>query len=203
VLARDGSAVRAATSSRLSKAIAGASMLPALHRTGTTARSGVPAVEYAATVPGGSETHRLTLAAVARLNGGRLPIGLEPAGPSVEVRYARQLEIRVWLARDTGRLLDAVRTERVTAAVGRLALARPVSIVTVPAPASATRAAAAAARADHLRSERHDRAVSLAWTAGLLALAGLAWAAGAAWVGRRRTRLAPRAPDAPPQLVLS
>ena len=145
--------------------------------------AGVPAAD-----PAGLPS-RASIAALAALAGGRLPLGItvasEPA--TVPVRYATTARLTASVDAATGRLLD-VAYRRATTAVATLS-GGPTSIGTIrtasvsatrPAVTAAAAAAGAQAASARARSGRHDLAV-MAW---VLALVAAVVVAGAALRGR-------------------
>jgi high-affinity iron transporter len=169
-----------------------------LTRIGDTTVHGLAARMYRGRVTGTAAAGRpttLTVAQIAALQHGRLPIGLNATtsrGP-VPTTYADTDLVTAWVAPSTGRVLDLRWSEAVTAtvsaAIGRLPLATPVASATTAAAASDVRAASARAQDDLRRLDRRSdlRTVSL-WCFVVLALAL------AGWLG---SRLSERRPGPP------
>lgn len=162
--------------------------------------TGASAGRLATTLPSTS-----SLAHVAALNGGHLPIGMQTRRQSaVPLRYTDRVRTTVWIAPRTERIIDARQVERVTAAVvspggGTLALARPVRTVTTGPDSDTVAASVAAARSEASAADDRGLLVGLAWTAGVLG--GLALLTGAALAFAPRRRAAASAPGPERELV--
>jgi high-affinity iron transporter len=165
------------------------------HRAGTTTMGGLELLRTTATTTHSDtsgRSARLTDQAVARLNGGRLPLGVTAGRGAVPVTYADTDTVTLAVEPTTERVVSARWTRQVVAtvhaAVGAIPLGRPVQSVTSTLPAATTTAAVTAARAD-LTLRRHHRSRE-GWAAGLAATAalGLLVASAAVVVGRRRSR---------------
>ena len=115
-----------------------------LAKVGTSTRDGLATDVYAATAPGrlaATMPTTVSYARVAELNGGRLPIGVQPRlAANATVHYADRVLTTVWIAPQTLRIVDVRSVERVSATVaspggGTFALSRPVRIVATGLPA--------------------------------------------------------------------
>jgi high-affinity iron transporter len=161
-----------------------------LQHSGFLARNGVDLRVYTALHAGTKSAAlptTLTDQRIAALNGGHLPIGLRPGQSGVPVRYRDAVSESVQIEPQTGRIVDAHSTERITVALvdpsrGTLPLLRPISTITTALPAAASRAAASSAASDVATLEHRTLIIGLAFTAGvfagLLLLAGLALSVG-------------------------
>lgn len=166
---------------------------------------GVAAQEYRASVPGSQAgTGRpatLDLDTVARLNGGRLPIGISPTSAAITAAYRDERTLTAVLDARTDRILDLRWSERVLVTVsdrGRAyPLDQPLEAGEATLPASVVTPAVAAARADHASLDRRAAHRGLAlWCTGLALVAALA-SGGFALSGWRRSgaRAARPVPD--------
>jgi high-affinity iron transporter len=173
-----------------------ASTTVAMRRIGVTDTGGLEIGTYTLVSTGAATGRPATLddATIARLNGGRLPLGIAAGGALVPVTYADTRTITARIEVRTLRVVDASWTERVTgtlrAHVGSIPLAKPVRLHTVALSRSTATAAAAAARADvqrlDARTRRHQLAIGLAVLAlALLVLAGLSVVAASRRADRR------------------
>jgi hypothetical protein len=142
----------------------------------------------AAPVPSGSAADRpqaLPVAEVARLNGGRLPLGLGAAGGDVPVTYRSLATVTVWLDTSTDRVIDLLEVRRVVAQArtggGSFALPVPVQQTRTAFPSRAVGEAAAAARDAHDAASRRTLLLALAVGAAVVGGLGLLVAA----LGRR------------------
>ncbi len=159
---------------------------------GSAARRGLPTEVYRATITGGGPVGRpptLAAADVARLNGGRLPIGAGATGPFTAT-YRDTRALTVWIDPRTGRVVDLAWSERIDAtarsASGAYPLPVPVARATTSLPAVTVERAVAAARSAHDTLDRRALLQALAaWCAGLAVAAGLA-AVGFTLAARRR-----------------
>jgi high-affinity iron transporter len=165
-----------------------------LSRSGSTVRGGVATDVYVARTrgTGGDLPRTLSYERLAEINGGRLPIGLQPAaGGSVAVRYVDALTTTAWIEPRTARVVDLRSVEVLTATVTGpdgtgYALSRPVSAVTSGLTRAESADAAAAAQRDLRALSRHTLLTGLAWTAGgLFAVVVLVGAALAITPGSR------------------
>jgi high-affinity iron transporter len=132
----------------------------------------------------------LSVSDIARLNGGRLPLGVQPTGGTVPVDYRTQRTVTVWLDDATDRVVDLVQVDRVVALArvpgGGYPLPVPVERSRKGLPASAVAQAAAFARHAHASESRRTLLIGLATGAGIVA-GGAALLAGFGWrAGRRR-----------------
>lgn len=169
-----------------------------LTRAGTAVVDGMHVDRYRRTattpVAPGRFASALSDVAVARLNGGRLPLGLSASSTKVPVSYLAQTVTTVDVAPDTNRVIARRSSERVLAtahlSVGVVPLPQPVSSTTKGSPGAQVSAAVAAARDDSAaldrRADLRQGAASLAVVAGLFLIAG----AVAGLASRRRTTAA-------------
>jgi high-affinity iron transporter len=155
----------------------------AVQRSGAAVLDAVPADVYTAKLTGdAAETMpaTLSLAKIAELNGGRLPIGLRATtSGSAPVAYSNADVLTLWVEPRTGRVLNLSWDEQVTATVtdptvGALALSEPVAKATAALPAATVSAAAAATAPAIDTIEHRSTLIGLAWFAGVLAVALLA-----------------------------
>jgi high-affinity iron transporter len=162
---------------------------------GSASHHGVVADIYTATTPGqlaAAMPTTVSYARVAALNGGRLPIGVQPRlAVNATVHYSDAVHTMVWIAPRTLRIIDIRSVERATAAVaspggGTFALSRPVRIATTGLPSQAADAAASAARADSATLDRRTLLIGLAWTLGVVGILALLAGARLAMTPRRR-----------------
>ena len=123
-----------------------------VRRAGAQDIAGVPTVLYDARTPTpvAGRPASLPVDQVARLNGGRLPLGVSPAPDgTVPVQYTGARVFTVALEPRTGRVVDVRGTETVTAAAVAgedvVALADPVSSASNGLPTAARNQAAATA----------------------------------------------------------
>lgn len=164
-------------------------------RTGSEIVSGVATDVYAATLQGRAAMQQpteLTLARVAELNGGRLPIGLRTTGAAaVPVRYTDSTVLTVWVEPRMQHALDVRWSEQVlvsavSASVGPLALAAPIAHAVSNLPAPVVSAAATATRSALHQLDRRGTLHGWAWTVGLPGLALLLAGVGYLFADRRR-----------------
>jgi high-affinity iron transporter len=167
-----------------------------LTSSGLTQHRGAAAEVFRAVMPAGVDAARrpaaLDRAAVARLNSGRLPIGLVQGTGSVPVTYTDARSLTVWLDPRTDRILDLVWTERVSAAValgsGHYRLPAAVAERSTRLPASTVAAARVAARSDHAQLDRRSLVRGLAACLAALAGGALFAALGSTAAAARRSR---------------
>ncbi len=160
---------------------------------GLTQHRGAAAEVFRASVPGGrgadGRPAALDRATIARLNGGRLPIGLAQGAGSVPVTYTDSRSLTVWLDTRTDRIVDLDWTQRVSAAVaigsGRYRLPAAVAERSVHLPASTGAAAVTAAQSAHAQLDRRSLLRSLATWLAVLAGVVLLTAARFALAARR------------------
>jgi high-affinity iron transporter len=177
---------------RLSEA--GSPSTVTVRRSGSATSDGLDLDRYTATrhpAAAGSRPSTLSVAAVARLNGGRLPLGLTDGGQArVPVTYAETSTVNVELEPHTLRVVSATWTREVRAtaraAVGQFPLATPVVVHRTSLPATAAAAALTAARADVSRLDRRDDRRNVAAVTGAVAAVLLVGSAGLAAAVRRR-----------------
>ncbi len=172
-----------------------------LTRTSSTTHDGVVTDVYTATTPGrlaATMPAAVSYARVAELNGGRLPIGVQPRlAANATLRYTDQVRTTVWIAPRTLRVIDSREVERVSAALaspsgGTYPLSRPVRTATTGLPVQTAQSAASAAQADDSTFDRRALLLGLAWTFGVVG--ALALLAGLALAVTPRRRRAPAAP---------
>ena len=174
-----------------------------MRSTGTAVQNGVVTRTYQATAvsaaPAGKPS-RTTLAGLATLSGGRLPLGVsassEPA--SIPLTYRTTSALRVTVDAQTGRILT-VTYRRATSVSAALSIGS-TTVATVPNPTLTTSPTAAtsalgAARADEQQADQRDSRGNLSLLAWIAAGLAAVIAAGAfLW---RRTAPTPVAPVAP------
>ena len=158
---------------------------------------------YAASLPGTAASSRpaqLTYAQVAKLNGGRLPLGIRAPSETdvsvpadtVDVRYADTVTLTAWVEPRTGTVVDlrwqeAVRVSAINTPVGSVPLEEPIAEGTRAFPSQvAAQAATTAHQADQRRSARVTYQVG-AWMA-VIAAVSVALLAGALSMSSRRPR---------------
>jgi high-affinity iron transporter len=150
---------------------------------GSVSRDGLSVDRFAATssepAAASSGPPTLTASAIARLNGGRLPLGLAAgAAARVAVSYVAATAVQVLVEPTTFRVVNATATATVSAqahaAVGTIPLDKPVSVHRTALPPAAVAASLAAANRDQQRidqrSDRRTIAVVLATVAALALL---------------------------------
>ena len=159
--------------------------------TGSVRRAGVNADVYRRTTVsdgGAGRPRTLSLAEIARANGGRLPIGLGSA-TSYPVTYRDATTVTATVEPRTNRVLELAWSQRTSVVVRGTTLAVPVADTERGLPRSTTAAAEAAARkdADDLarRAALIDGAAALGVVALLVALASVGSGRGRASAGRR------------------
>lgn len=171
-----------------------------LSAAGSARHGGVATDVFQLSLPGSTVTGRpatLPAAELARLNGGRLPIGLGRATDHA-VTYADALTLTAWVDPHTDRIVDLAWSERVSARAGGSVLPVPVARARAALSATTVAGSADAARADASRLDDRRLVTSVAATlAGLAGLALLA-AAGFFLAGRRRPDVTPVASTARP-----
>jgi high-affinity iron transporter len=155
-------------------------------------RAGLATETFQATLPSSAVIGRpakVPAGELARLNGGRLPIGLG-ATSAYPVAYRSARTLTVWVEPRTDRVIDLAWSERITASLrtsaGAQALPVPVAQARSALPAPAVAGAAARARAAHATLDDRSLLQALAWGAGVGAALSLLAAAGLALAGRRR-----------------
>ncbi|HWB67739.1 MAG TPA: iron uptake transporter permease EfeU [Mycobacteriales bacterium] len=155
--------------------------------------NGLKADRYASTTTAADPsqpTRRLSGAAIARLNGGRLPIGVMLTHGTAAVSYSTTTHVVADLEPHADRIVG-LRWSRqagatVEAAVGPVPLGRPKGAVSGALPASVVAAAVAAGRHDVAAAHRRDDFQGAAWTLGVAAI-GLLVAAATCLIATRRT----------------
>jgi high-affinity iron transporter len=213
LVSRNGSraVVRTALISPLAAQPVGAQQDLSLRRDGNGSLGGVAALVYTATVRGAGaqgRPARMSYQQLAKLNGGRLPIGLNTVGSGdfAAMSYIDTDTLRVWVEPRTGRVLDLRWSEQVTASVsahiGTIPLGAPVATATSARDRAAVSAATAAARHDLAALDRRSALIATLWgvlVAGVLALLG----AGALALREHRDRATAPVTDPTSELVTS
>jgi high-affinity iron transporter len=151
-------------------------------RTSSERRGGVQLDMFTARIAGdaaGALPGELSYDAVARANGGRLPIGLRPTDAVARVGYDERTILSVAIATSTGRVVrldwhETVRATVLLPAGGSIALSTPVIDRSSSLPQQAATAAVEHARAEAARADDRERFGALAWTFGTGALLLLA-----------------------------
>src|SRR3954470_10934635 len=130
---------------------------------GSGRHAGVSTEIYRGTVPASAAGRpgSLPAAEVARLNGGRLPIGIG-AATSYPVSYRDALTLTVWIDHRTERIVDLAWSERVTATTGAYPIPIPVAEAEAAFSAAAVKDAAAAVTDDRDRLDRRELLQALA-----------------------------------------
>lgn len=212
-------AIAAAASAGLAAIAAGVLLLaspaePATHpepsgltRSGTAVVDGMTVDRYTHTkttdAAQGQFPSTLSAAAVAGLNGGRLPLGITASGAKVAMTYEVDATTEVEVAPETNRVISTTTSERVTAtahsALGAFPLPGAVPLPQSGAYASSTNptqilAALAAARHDRSTLGRRDDLRDAARWLAAGAVVLLIGAAGAAVAGRRTSTRPPATP---------
>ncbi|WP_375478317.1 iron uptake transporter permease EfeU [uncultured Jatrophihabitans sp.] len=192
--------------------VVGASTTYALSGQGSQRRGGVDteayrgqAAEALAASSNPARPARLTVAQIAALNGGRLPIGLSPSAGSLPATYRAARTLTVWVDPRTDRVVDLGWSEQVSVSVrdaaGVFALDEPLGTATTRLPAAAVRLSAAAATAAGATLDNRARLHTLAVWCAAFALVALLVAAAFALVLRRRERPMSAVLNATPELV--
>jgi len=144
-----------------------------------TNTSGIDSTTYRIALPSGpARATSLPTATVARLNGGRLPLGVRPVKGQVSAMVSDPRTLSVTVEPRSRRVLamswtQAERAQLASSFGQKTALAKPLASATTGLPAAATSAAVAAAHHDLETWKARDSRLSLAWLAGLLGGAGL------------------------------
>src|SRR4051794_5807388 len=201
------SAAGAVVRTEAQRPVAGAVGAPTrfrLARAGSARHAGVVVDAYRASIPA-TATGRpaaLPAAELARLNGGRLPIGI---GPSTRypVTYRDALTLTAWVDPRTGSVVDLAWAERVTALSGADPLPVPVAEARSAFPAPTVAQAVAGVRTATDRLDRRELLRGLAVAAGFLAGALLIAAVGFARAARRRPEVIEVPVPAPPGALAS
>jgi high-affinity iron transporter len=156
----------------------------AARRTSAETHSGLASDVYQATTESATSTPgTISLAELARRNGGRLPLGVradtEPA--AIPITTQETTRTTFWIETETGRVIDvqAAQTSTTTAAlsIGPVVLAD-TPTATSGWPAAVTTAAVDQARADISAADRHRLVTGIAVACGVVAVVALA-----AWLG--------------------
>jgi hypothetical protein len=185
-----------ATSVHLRETGSSAAATYTLGITGSTPVDGLLVTTYSGRGPASSTPttapSSLTAPAIAKLNGGRLPLGLTAGSQtSYAVTYESRTSVSASVEPTTHRVVAAAVTTKllatVTSNVGAIPLSTPAAVTRHSLPAATTAAAVAAARHDRSamneRSDRRTIEVSLAAAAVILLLG-----AGGSAFGARRQR---------------
>jgi hypothetical protein len=172
-----------------------------LQALGPVSHAGWTTNAYRARIPGARDDGRPAtrpLGAVARLNNGRLPIGLVAPSGSVPVSYAASRTLTVWLDTRTDLVIDLSWVERVTTTAHSGAASFPLAEVAstrTGLPSAAVREAVAAARDEHASLDRRGLLRSLAALCAVLGGSALLAAAGFLLAARRRVQVVAPAPE--------
>jgi high-affinity iron transporter len=177
---------------------AGAPGRPAATLTASLANDGI----YTASLPGRVDPSGLpdtvSVADLARANGGRLPLGAHVTGDRVPVRYSARETATFWADPPTGRVVDVQWREVVTRtailSTGPLALGTVRERVDAP-PRTAAAQAAQVARHDATTVDRRHTLSALAVITGIAAAVLLAVGALYAIAARRRIAAPAPAPE--------
>jgi high-affinity iron transporter len=183
----------------------------AIHRVGATSLGGVGVDRYTGTAerPATDAGWPATMSrvAVARLNGGRLPLGLSPSSRGrIPVTYTEAVTVNAAVEPRTQRLVDLTWTRRVdvtlNGAAGTIPLDHPIRRSVQSLPAASVSAALVAARSDlgrlDTRADLRGAGAGLAGLAGCLLLVG----AGCGVLARRGRRAVSTGEYAPVRLAL-
>ena len=170
-------------------AAVGTAELITVRFSGTTRLDGVLTSTYSTTrtrTGAAGRASTLTYAQLAKLNGGRLPLGVAPRTATgttsttgtVAVAYTGSTVLTVSVELRTGRVLQltwthTVRASAVNTPVGTVPLSTPVASARSTFPAQVTAAAVTAARADLAAADRRSDLFLLAWAAGVIAVLAL------------------------------
>lgn len=171
-------------------AVRTADQQPLTHRVGATTdivlehgsatnTSGIDSLSYRVALPA-APAHPATLSAdtVARLNGGRLPLGVRPDKGRVSATITEPRTLSLTIEPHTRRVLAMTWTQTEQAQLSssfgqQTPLARPLDSAITGLTAADTSAALAAARHDRSTLETRSAQLSLAWLSGLIGAAGL------------------------------
>jgi len=199
-----GVVVRGATSATIRTAVVdpvtnqvGAVTDLTAQRTSTAEHDGLKVDVYTATIgptPVSGRPASISYAEVARLNGGRLPLGVRAAdvtaGSTVPVTYTERNQGTFWIEPRTGRVTDlqwrATVTTIATLSIGATELGGEApSVVTLPRPAAVAAVAAVNSDLDQV----HRRGLMMGTALALAAIAVFLLALiGAGWLGAQRRR---------------
>jgi len=175
-----------------------------LIRTGPQRHADLDTVAYATTTTGlAKPPTTMTLDQVVALNGGRLPLGARTTSTDdIAVTYPSQTSTTVWVAGNSGRIVDALSDTRVTTtaalSIGPTPLGAP-SQSSVKLPDSTVTSAVAAVHAASSDADQRELTRGVAVALGALAVVLFAVAVWIAIGGRRRTDAAVMTPQ--PQLL--
>ena len=174
-----------------------------LHALGAVQHHGWTTDAFRARVAGGTGVAArpavLALDAVARLNNGRLPIGMVAVSGTVPVSYADSRTLTVWLDTRTDRVIDAAWVERVTTTAHTGDASFPLAKVSTTHARLPRHAVSAAVDAARDARASLDRRSLLRWLAAVCAvLTGMALlaAAGLSLAARHRVPVAAGMPEA-------
>lgn len=166
-------------------------------RSAAQQHAGLPTDVYTTTVdaePPSGLPATLSVDRIAGLNGGRLPIGLQPpADSTVPAQYQTQNRLTVWVEPHTGRVVDLAWTEDVQVAItgdnGRtFPLQQPITHAVAGLPDAGVQAAVAAVSADHADLRQRRDLTAAAWCCGVVAVLALVGGLGMTLGRRRRKR---------------
>ena len=194
---RDESVVIRTTEQNPATASTGAVRDLTLSRAGAESRDGLRVQTYALSRPGEAVTDQpatLTPARIAELNGGRLPLGLVPAGSAlpeaVPATYRSTTLLTVAVEPRTSTVVDLRWQQTVTASVtstaGTFQIASPVAEATAALPADQVRAAVAAAERRGTDLDRRTTMHEWAWVLGVAGVLTFLSGGALALHGRRR-----------------
>lgn len=164
-----------------------------VHPTGSMMRDGVTLATYDGSreQPVTAGRSALAAGAIAKLNGGRLPLGLVAGSQrTFPVSYSSTTKVTIELEPTTSRIVSAAVTKEVVASVqsanGDIPLADPVRRTHQALPATTTAVALVAARHALAAKDQRSDHTTIAIALGVLAAALLAAAGGGTISGRRR-----------------
>jgi high-affinity iron transporter len=147
----------------------------------------------------------LTLAQVATLNNGHLPIGIPTGTAALAATYRDARTLTVWLDTRTDRVVDLSWSESVTATARSgnrvFPLSAPAARATVGLPKAAVDDAVAAARRDHTGLDHRSVLATLAMWCAVLAAGALLAAAGFGLAARRRSETPAAVTSPAPSLI--
>jgi high-affinity iron transporter len=155
--------------------------------------SGIAVDEYtgstSAAAPSGRPT-TLSYDQVAKLNGGRLPLGVQASAASAPVSYQDTLAATFWVQPDTGRVIDAswTRTATTTAHLSVGPVVLPAATTTATSRFDPAAVSTAVTAADHDLDARSLRSGLTALAIGLGVLAALLLATALVTLGGRSAR---------------
>jgi high-affinity iron transporter len=152
-------------------------------------------VATSSSAPSGNHPAALSDDEIARLSGGRLPLGLTASSTAIPVSYADATQVSVEVEPQTGRIVAATWQHTLSvkahASFGLVSLPKPLSVTHAELPKAAAAAAVTAAKHDlSVLDRREDYLDGAGWLAALAGvLIALAAACGFAGGGRPARRL--------------